>query len=103
MTASGDGAGAGFMVSGKDDNYREGVVVCCGDAFAEGLDGNLGDATAGVLGHHVVCEAEFDFGDTLDIEHLEGGNDGTGAEGRGEAEGGLAGFDAAATATAAAA
>lgn len=84
------------MISGKDKNNGERVVIGCRDAFAKSCDGDLGDAARGIFGHHVVGEAEFNFGDAFDIEHLQGRDDRAGAEGGGNAEGRFGGFDAAA-------
>lgn len=71
-------------------------MIGCRDAFAESRNGDLGDATRGVFGHHVVGEAELNFSDALDIEHLQGRDNRAGAEGGGNAEGRFGGFDAAA-------
>lgn len=84
------------MVPGKDKDHGERVVVGRRDALAKSRDGDLGDATRRVFRHHVIGEAELDFGDAFDIEHLQGGDDGAGAEGGSKAEGRFGGFDAAA-------
>lgn len=84
------------MISGKDKDHGKRVVVGRRNAFAKSRDGNLGDASCGVFRHHVVGEAEFDLSNAFDVEHLQGRDDGAGAERGGKAEGRFGGFNAAA-------